>query len=348
MWKERVYRLPMIRKHFLSPCLGMFVLLAALSPALAQSPVPSPDQRGSFSVLIENDALNGTDSHYTNGLKLSWVSAENDLPEFGHWLAKNLPLLSKRGRKRIGYALGQNMYTPSNISIDTLQSDDRPYAGWLYGEVGIVSETGSRLDNATLSFGVVGPMSQAKNTQQVWHKLFDLNRPRGWAHQLDNEPTLNLTVERKWRNIWPHSSYLFGLDGDVTPHVGAALGNVFTHGAGGITLRIGQNLRNDFGPPRIRPSQPGSSHFTPWDDFGWYLFGGLEGRLVLRNMFLDGNTFSDSQSVDKKMMVGDAQLGVALVFSRFRLAFTQVFRSIEYEGQANADRFTAVSLTARF
>ena len=65
-------------------------------------------------------------------------------------------------------------------------------------------------------------------------------------------------------------------------------------------------------------------------------------------MFLDGNTFSNSQSVDKKTLVGDAQLGVALVFSRFRLAFTQVFRSIEYVGQANADRFAAVSLTARF
>jgi len=92
-----------------------------------------------------------------------------------------------------------------------------------------------------------------------------------------------------------------GLDADVLPHFGGALGNVFTYGAAGVTLRIGSGLEDDFGPPRIRPSLPGSAYFLPGKGFNWYLFAGLEGRAVLYNIFLDGNTFTDSHSVDKSL-----------------------------------------------
>src|SRR3546814_17784538 len=98
---------------------------------------------------------------------------------------------------------------------------------------------------------------------------------------------------------------------DVTPHLGAALGNVYTYGAGGLTLRFGEDLPDDYGPPRIRPALPGSDYFRPTDDFGWYFFAGAEGRIVARNIFLDGNTFKDSHSVDKRPLVADLQAGLA-------------------------------------
>lgn len=67
-------------------------------------------------------------------------------------------------------------------------------------------------------------------------------------------------------------------------------------------LRLGQRLPLDYGPPRIQPSLPGSGFFVPPQDrFGWYLFAGVEGRAVARNIFLDGNTFRDSRSVDKEL-----------------------------------------------
>src|SRR3546814_8870959 len=99
---------------------------------------------------------------------------------------------------------------------------------------------------------------------------------------------------------------------DVTPHLGAALGNVYTYGAGGLTLRFGEDLPDDYGPPRIRPALPGSDYFRPTDDFGWYFFAGAEGRIVARNIFLDGNTFKDSHSVDKRPLVADLQAGIAV------------------------------------
>ena len=62
----------------------------------------------------------------------------------------------------------------------------------------------------------------------------------------------------------------------------------------GATLRIGNDLPNDYGAPRIRPSLPGSNFFLPRDNFGWYLFAGAGGRAVAYNIFLDGNTDGNS------------------------------------------------------
>src|SRR3546814_3846176 len=46
-----------------------------------------------------------------------------------------------------------------------------------------------------------------------------------------------------------------------------------------------------------------SDHPSDW--FGLYHFVSAEGRLMVRNIFLDGNTFEDSHSVDKYPRVFD-------------------------------------------
>lgn len=77
------------------------------------------------------------------------------------------------------------------------------------------------------------------------------------------------------------------------------------------------------------------------------MFGGLEGRAVGRNIFLDGNSFQDDgPSVDKNMLVGEARIGLALTFDDVRFAYTQVFRSQEFEGQSR-QIFGTVSLSLR-
>jgi len=123
---------------------------------------------------------------------------------------------------------------------------------------------------------------------------------------------------------------------------------VFTYANAGMMLRLGQRLPLDYGPPRIQPSLPGSGFFVPQDGFGWYLFAGVEGRAVARNIFLDGNTFRDSRSVDKEPLVGDLQFGIALTWRNVRLSYTHVLRTREFETQDEADNFGAFSLSVRF
>ena len=70
--------------------------------------------------------------------------------------------------------------------------------------------------------------------------------------------------------------------------------------------------------------------------------------MVGRNIFLDGNTFADSRSVDKIPVVADFQAGVAVTFQRFRVSYTQDFRSPEFHGQKGFDDFGSLALSLRF
>ena len=92
----------------------------------------------------------------------------------------------------------------------------------------------------------------------------------------------------------------------------------------------------------------GSAFFQPDGQWGWYVFAGVEGRAVAHDIFLDGNTWRDSRSVDREPLVGGASLGAVLVLPWARLTYTHTFRSKEFEGQCDRARFGAVSLSFRF
>ncbi len=304
------------------------------------------DDKASISLVYENDIFQGTDQNYTNGIRLAVLSSETNTPRWSRWIADHILPLSKEGRKRIGWAIGQNMYTPRDLSTRAPIPDDRPYAGWLYGSVGMVSDTGERLDNVMLTLGMVGPSSYADQTQKFIHRVVDSPRPEGWDNQLHDELGIILTMERKWRSMYEFSPY--GLGVDVTPHIGTNLGNINTDASVGATVRFGYDLPADYGPPRIRPSLPGSDFFVPTQELGGYMFVGVEGRGVARNIFLDGNTFEDSPSVDKKYFVGSLQMGIVLTYKDVRLSFTDVMMTKEFDEQEDAEHFGAVTLSYRF
>lgn len=309
--------------------------------------VAAARDKGRFlSVQVENDKFTGTDQHYTNGLRAQWLSAEEDVPGWAMDVARQVPFFSAGGVKRWGVSVGHSIFTPSDTLTRQAQPDDRPYAGWLYGSLGFVAHSGERLNTVELTVGMVGPSAQGRFVQNRWHDIIEVDRAYGWDHQLHDELGVMLAYERKWRAWRKVGSN--GFEADLTPHLGVTLGNVMTYGAGGVTVRFGQDLPEDYGPPRIRPSLPGTTYFIPSAGLGWYVFAGIEGRAVLRNIFLDGNTFRDSPSVDKNPLVGDLQAGLAVTWDDYRLAYTHVLRTKEFKGQDDVDRFGSVSLTVRF
>ena len=126
-----------------------------------------------------------------------------------------------------------------------------------------------------------------------------------------------------------------GLNFDILPNIGGSLGNVFTCAEAGLVLRLGSDLTHDFGPPRIRPGLPGSSYLRPRKGFLWYVFGGFQGRAVLKNIFLDVNTLSDSHSVEKKPFVGDLQAGLVFPVGFFSY---HLYPGVAQQGVRNARR----------
>jgi hypothetical protein len=324
----------------------MLFLILGVSAAWAQSDTGEPPKEADFSLLFENDLFYNADHDYTNGTEFSYTTAPDKAHDWAVALAEDLPFFTDSGDVRTRYALGQTMFTPNDITLPDPPLNDRPYGGFLFGSVGVVGDNGTFLDQAQLTFGVTGPASLTEETQKFVHAIVQGRKPNGWHYQLRDEPGLVIQYERTVKfedhEPWPALSF------DAEPHFGGAIGNVWDYvNAGGIA-RIGFNIPEDYGPMRIQPSLPGSDYFEPSGDIGAYLFAGVEGRALARNLFLDGNSFEASRSVVKKNLVGDIVTGAALVFGHARLAFTHVIRSREYETQTGDDQFGAVDITLRF
>jgi lipid A 3-O-deacylase len=330
---------------FQSAFIPVAYLLMISAPVIAAEERVVEDDKGIFNVVIENDIFAGEDRDYTNGIRFSWLSSEENMPPLARSAARWLPFADD-GNKRISIAAGQSMFAPEVIGSRTPNPKDHPYAGWLYASVGMVTDTGNTLNNVMLTLGVVGPLSLAEQTQKIVHHITDSPQPKGWDHQLKNEPGAVLTYERKWRKIYEFSP--FGLGTDFTPHIGFNLGNVYTDTSLGATFRLGYDLPADYGPPRIRPSLPGSDFFIPTKSLGGYLFTTIATRAVARALFLDGNTFRDSPQVHKKKLVISLQMGAALTYGQTRLSYTHVLLTREYTTQRHKPAFGALTLSRRF
>lgn len=134
----------------------------------------------------------------------------------------------------------------------------------------------------------------------------------------------------------------------MIPNLGGSIGIVMTFAGAGAVLRVGQNLDLGYGPPLIRPSLRGLAAVEKRAGFGWYVFAGFQGRAVVRDITLDENMFAERHSVDKKSLVGDALLGLAVTYASVRLAITQIYGTRELDRQRQPDRFGAISLSASF
>lgn len=318
-----------------------------------------------LSFIFENDLFGNTDQQYTNGVRLSWLSPDlkrlSAAPQVPLWLRSLVERLTAFERHvqdgaarqfNVGVGLGQLMFTPEDTQATALVVDDRPYAGWLYGSLTFVSKSADVADTLELQAGVVGPASLAEDAQKFVHDIRDIPKPRGWDNQLDNEPGFLLYYERKWRLA--RGRLPLGFDYDVITHAGLALGNVSDYLALGGEARFGWNVPNDFGTSLIRPGGNGNAP-TVMDSadarsraLGAYVFAGVGGRAVARDIFLDGNTFESSHDVSKKPLVGDLVVGASLVYRVAKISYAQVFRSSEFDGQRRDPNFGSISFSLSF
>ncbi|OIO01951.1 MAG: hypothetical protein AUJ49_06975 [Desulfovibrionaceae bacterium CG1_02_65_16] len=320
-----------------------------------------PQTASTLILTEENDFFAGTDEHYTNGIKLAWVSgdllryAEDDrLPAFVLPYLRALPFVNDPGQQyNVALALGQNMYTPQNTATTAYQPQDRPYAGWTYMSLALHAKTPTQLDTFETTLGMVGPSARAGETQNNYHVLMGFKKANGWKHQIHDEPGLMLS----WQRTLRLARQDFGRDvaWDFLPRFGATAGNVLTQANVGFETRLGYKLPWDFGTSLISPGGGVSAPADKSDPrlheepaFGVHVFAGAEGRAVARNIFLDGNTWETSPSVTKKNFVGDLSAGIGLVMGATKLTYTHVYRTEEYDGQKGPQMFGSISLSVTF
>lgn len=333
------------------------LLLTALAafPAAAFADDRPAEEKGVLSFVGENDSLSsGADRNYTSGVKLAYVSPAAGVPDWLQGAGGFTRALSGNTPAFWGIALGQSIFTPENIDANPAPPDEHPYAGYLYVQLMVAAEQdrhdGRRpgfLDTYELEFGMIGPSALGEQAQRGIHQLLNAPDPQGWDSQLHDEFVFAGSFERRWRALRIFTDYVpGGLEADLTPSAGVTLGTLRTEARAGLTARIGYHIDSDYGPPRVRPSLSGVEHFG--GGFSWSVFVGLQARAVGRNVFLDGNTFQDSASVERRPLVGDLQAGFTVSAGDWRLAYTYVTRTEEFETQPTQQDFGALALSWRF
>jgi lipid A 3-O-deacylase len=306
----------------------------------------TPDPTGIWTIQGENASISTaklTDRYYVNGLRLGYTSGTESAPEFlrgmGHTLWGD-------GQLRWNFDITQQIFTPADTEAHNPPPDDRPYAGVLLGNFGVVQDDRNTRNTLTLSLGVVGPDSLAQTVQNGFHTLIGQAHTNGWSHQIKNEPVFEITSSRTWR--FPTGS-VFGMETDVLPDVTIGLGTVRVYGLAGAQFRIGQGLDSDYGAARLEPGLSGTDVFRPTRPFVWYAFAGVDGQAVGWDITLNGNTWQNSRSVDLIPYVGEIQAGVAVIVHGMRFTYTQVFQTAEFEHQKDGlHQFGSLALSVRF
>lgn len=313
-------------------------------PTTAQQ--PGPDTAAIWTIQGENASITTatlSDRYYTNGLRLGWTSGEGGAPDFLERMGRTL---WGDGRMRIGFDISQQIFTAKDNTSGYPPPGDRPFAGVLLGTLSLQHDDGEARSAFAVSAGVVGPSALGEQVQNGWHDLIGQNRVQGWDTQLHDEPVFQILSERTWR--LPVTS-LGAVDVDALPSLIAGAGTLRVYGQGGVTFRLGQGLDSDYGVSRLRPGLSGSDVFRPTRPLAWYVFLGADGQVVAHDITLNGNLWQDSRSVTLKPLVGEFQVGLAVMVSGVRLTYTQVFQTQEFKHQKGGlHQFGSLALNVRF
>ncbi len=243
-----------------------------------------------FRIFWENDAIYGeTDFYYTNGLRAELATVEDERlmrEDFLYDLAMPASLQSSGTLAESGWALGQDIYTPTDLTVSDISYGDRPYAGYLYlGRFYSVAsdDTYHRFE---LDLGVIGPASGAAEAQTFIHeRLTSSEYPQGWGWQIPNYPTVQFEYD--------YSNRLFHTPvADLAGNFGLRAGNAFTDASFGVTLRLGYIGDANKGYLPLE-STPGHIDATQGGGFAMYLFARPEATVVGYNGTLQGRPGSD-------------------------------------------------------
>lgn len=336
------------------------VRAAVAAMAIAWTPATSHAQAVPGTLVQgENDALDiwlpqkeRPDGEYTNGLRVSL--SRSAAPLWGRFVPSAAPCtgLESAGTRCLTteFAIAQQMYTPEPLShhASDLESrrtsaqsrvlagesasdsvisapipGDRPFAGWLHGDItaNIISE--KRLTSFGVVAGITGRASGAELVQKGFHHLINQVDPPGWRYQLGFRPAASVSYTDNLRAVIASSGdHDFA---DVMPSWSAQAGNARTSAYAAVETRIGYHLAH--------PWSPAARARAGARDFGIWIYGGMRESLVLYDQTLDrsytkaGTTYS----VDRIPWVYSYDFGVAVRRHSLTITFGGTHDAKEYK-----------------
>lgn len=245
---------------------------------------------GSISLSLDNDGLLGSDRGYTNGLFFkfnsnSTVDIENSssfiLKTIGSWLP-----LEQQSNKGWGITVGQQIWTPTDLTSPFEGENDRPYTGFLFIEANVSEFSSESANKYSLMLGAVGPDAFGENSQKSVHSLIGSPKPMGWGRQIKNQTVFNFSYEgQRLLNRsagWFDKDYDTGLSGRIN------VGNYQSEIALGSTIRWGENLDESFASVGVMPGDYIDPSVLSKSRAGQFYYLSLEARYRFQDITIDG------------------------------------------------------------
>lgn len=280
----------------------------------------------------ENDSIYGKDRYYTNGLQMFFLTKNFNKNKENKVFSKIFNI-KKNSFYNYSFGIGQKIYTPNDIKVEELITNDRPYAGYLYLFLNKNIYHDNKIDTIGFSIGTTGPNSYGKIVQTKIHNLIGSPEPMGWDYQLSNE----LLIMTSWlRTIDIHKTKDYTNDWKIIPKFSINLGTPFTKSDILLEFRYGWNLDNDFTENKITVLPLGITknekklHFN---DLSYYLFTQINGSIVLYNTFLDGNINGYRPNIKKNLLTYEINCGLSIRWKQIYLKYSNIYTSKEFKEQ---------------
>ncbi len=140
---------------------------------------------------IENDKFIFVDRYYTGGHFLTYKKR----------IERNFIFNKEEDSALLlSFKVGNEIYTPKNLSSFNTDDFDRPFAGWLFGsfEVGRISKESSKF--LTFETGITGKESLAGDLQVWFHEVLGLDNFTSWEEEIAFKWLFNLKYRylRSW------------------------------------------------------------------------------------------------------------------------------------------------------
>ncbi len=298
--------------------------------SLPGDPGYTPQPSHHLRVIMENDSFINEDNGYTHGTRIDYAHNTG-----GAWA--------------YGLSLTQNIYTP-DLKRQGNVAGQHPYAGYLALGGALMRRSEDIGLAAELQLGTTGKPSLAENSQHAVHAIGDMEQWPGWSDQVPAEATVQLTLRQDWRLPFMEHNIGSRYQTDGTFFTREQVGTVAIGGAGGLTLRFGQNL-----PDSMQVNGSEAANFGMGllekpdyhrDALSWFVYAQGQVKFVGRDMFIDGGVFHHfEQPCSRKPWIVEGQVGVAASYQGIDYYIGLVYSTRTYRSESTNPMYGTCGVT---
>ncbi|EDM67034.1 hypothetical protein PE36_14174 [Moritella sp. PE36] len=274
---------------------------------------------------MHNDVISDEDGNYTNAVFINYTA---EAPALNNQFWQALTAFDPNALKyAVNYQFGQQMWTPSDISAITPQTDERPYAGLLFGEASVLGYSAVSSYRLSLLVGGVGEQSRAGDTQKFIHDAIDATTPQGWDYQVKDEIVYQVTAEAD--QLVGRPLMLIG-ESDLSIYQRVAVGNFQSEVAFGSTVRWGVDLGANYNNLSLHPHRLQGMLLAP-NSSGIMLYATAEIRYRFNDITIEGETPVEVPDITLKNIQATAAAGLLAYYQNIGIKFSVVAMSPDYE-----------------